>query len=98
MPILIFGLQPLPLEELRGMELGPTGFKGLYPGIAMRSSGPVQREAHPSETFPILIAIQCMDGGRYLSKFDDGELPKTDYPKLWQASANRWMDFETTGF
>lgn len=56
-----------------------------------------KRNPHQSETFPTLVGVQCMDGGKYHDEIAEGNMSEEEYLAAWKASSNRAMDFGTTG-
>lgn len=59
--------------------------------------GDLYRREHPSERFPVLAPVLCMDGGAFTQGVKDGRHPVSDYGKAWKLSDNRWLEFGTLG-
>lgn len=59
--------------------------------------GDLIRETHETEKIPILVAVLCMDGGKFFKSVEEGRFPKSAYSEQWKESLDRWSDFGTIG-
>lgn len=105
-----FVFQPLSFEVIKGRLPGVDGYLGDYVGInssrmlRQGADGKSEmcvaraiRNRHDSELFPSIVAVQCMDGGKFHQAIMDGDMSDKDFQAEWKKSNDRVMDFGNTG-